>query len=332
MATSIDVVQVGLGPIGLGCVQSLNGREGVRLKAVVDSAPSIIGRRLGDLSEGTANDDLVVRSSPPPIEDGHVGVALITTTSSLKLFCQHSLPYLEAGYHIVSSCEELSFPWRIDREIAEQIDAAARKYSVSVVGTGVNPGFLMDHWPLTATGLSRSIESITVERFQNAFHRRRPFQEKIGAGLTVDEFGVRVDKGDIRHVGLTESMHFLAEGLGWELDRTEDIVECVVAEDSQSSPHINVDAGEVAGVYQHGHGYIGDREVITMIFRASIGEPVEIDRVSIKGNPPATIEIVGGVQGDSATCNVLVNTAAVVSQSTPGLRTMAEIPTPACCR
>jgi 4-hydroxy-tetrahydrodipicolinate reductase len=148
----------------------------------------------------------------------------------------------------------------------------------------------------------------------------------------VEEFAVRVTQRDIRHVGLTESMQFLASGLGWNLDRTEDVVECVIATADVESPHICVRRGEASGVYQHGHGYVGDREVITMEFRASIGEPTIVDRVAIQGEPSTTIEIPGGVQGDTATCNVLVNTAAVLPRAIPGLRTMAELPTPSCSR
>jgi 2,4-diaminopentanoate dehydrogenase len=189
----------------------------------------------------------------------------------------------------------------------------------------VNPGFLMDFLPLVMTGVCRDVQKVTVERIQDAQYRRLPFQKKIGAGLTEREFEERVKAGNLRHVGLTESMHLLASGLGWKLDRTEDIIEPVIASQKVATANLTIEPNKALGVNQVGRGYIGDKELITLVFRATIGEPKPRDRVFIQGTPSIDMAIEEGVNGDTATCAIIVNAIPVVIQAPAGLRTMADI-------
>jgi 4-hydroxy-tetrahydrodipicolinate reductase len=229
------------------------------------------------------------------------------------------------GKNVVSTCEELMYPWLTNSEIARQVDLAATQRNVSVLSTGVNPGFLMDFLPLVMTGVCRDVEKLTVERIQDAQYRRVPFQEKIGAGLTAQQFEERVREGNLRHVGLTESMHLIAVGIGWDLDRTEDIVEPVIAAQQVETKNRIIEQGRALGVNQVGRGYVGDKEVITLVFRAIIGEPDPRDRVLIQGTPSIDMAIQEGVNGDTATCAIIVNAIPVVIQAQAGLRTMADI-------
>jgi 4-hydroxy-tetrahydrodipicolinate reductase len=217
------------------------------------------------------------------------------------------------------------YPWVTNPEIAGEIDAAAKEHKVSVLSTGVNPGFLMDFLPLVMTSICRDVKSVTVERIQDAQFRRLPFQEKIGAGLSVQEFDSRVRQGSLRHVGLTESMHLMATRLGWILDRTEDVVEPVLADKPVVTENLTVEPGKALGVNQIGRAYVDSKEVITLVFRAAIGEPEPRDRIVIEGNPNIDMAISKGVNGDTATCAIIVNAIPVVIQAQPGLRTMADI-------
>jgi 4-hydroxy-tetrahydrodipicolinate reductase len=217
------------------------------------------------------------------------------------------------------------YPWLTSPSLAKEIDVAAQEKGVSVLSTGVNPGFLMDFLPLVMTGVCRDVEKVTVERIQDAQFRRLPFQKKIGAGLTVQEFEERAKAGNLRHVGLTESMHLLASGLGWKLDRTEDIIEPVIASREVATANLTIEPDKALGVNQIGRGYIGDKELITLVFRATIGEPEPRDRVLIQGTPSIDMAIEQGVNGDTATCAIIVNAIPVVIQAPAGLRTMADI-------
>ncbi|MEJ2234808.1 MAG: hypothetical protein P8X67_12855, partial [Syntrophobacterales bacterium] len=235
------------------------------------------------------------------------------------------LEIISYGKNVVSTCEELMYPWITNPSLAKEIDVAAREQGISVLSTGVNPGFLMDFLPLVMTAVCRDVEKVTVERIQDAQYRRLPFQKKIGAGLTKGEFEERVKAGNLRHVGLTESMHLLASGLRWKLDRTEDIIEPVIASREVITANLTIEPDRALGVNQIGRGYIGDKELITLVFRATIGEPEPRDRVLIQGTPSIDMAIEEGVNGDTATCAIIVNAIPVVIQAPPGLRTMADI-------
>ena len=179
----------------------------------------------------------------------------------------------------------------------------------------------MDFLPTAATGACHDVRSIRVERIQDAASRRLPFQQKIGAGLTVEEFQSLVSRGKIRHVGLTESMHMIAARLGWTLDRTEDIVEPVVSED-----------GRCAGVVQTGRGYQNGRKVLTLVFKAAVGQADPRERIQIAGTPSFDLIIPGGINGDIATCAVIANAIPIVATAPAGLHTMVDLPPLSCAQ
>jgi 4-hydroxy-tetrahydrodipicolinate reductase len=237
-----------------------------------------------------------------------------------------------AGVSVVSTCEELSYPWKTQPDLARQIDEQARSNGVAVLGTGINPGFLMDFLPTAATGLCRTVDSIVIERIQDASFRRLPFRQKIGAGLTPSEFEARTQAGKIRHVGLTESMHMVAARLGWEIGRTEDVVEPVIAESDVKGDDWIVTAGHATGVQQTGRAFVGDREVLTLNFRAAVGQNAPHDSVHISGTPALNLTIPGGVNGDVGTCAVVANAIPVIANATPGLHTMVDLPPLSCAQ
>jgi 4-hydroxy-tetrahydrodipicolinate reductase len=173
------------------------------------------------------------------------------------------------------------------------------------------------------------VDSITVERVQDASVRRIPFQQKIGAALTHDEFQAKKDDGSLRHVGLPESVDLIANAMGWELDENRETLEPVIAKDTITNGYKPIEKGNPAGVEQVGSGYVNGEEKIKLVFRAAVGEEKSYDRITIKGLPNITTEIDGGLNGDVATCAITVNAVRSVTGSTPGLKTMLDVPVPA---
>jgi 4-hydroxy-tetrahydrodipicolinate reductase len=269
--------------------------------------------------------ELLTDDSAKLLSDVYADVVVLTTTSSLEEIRPQVMEIVSHGKNVVSTCEELMYPWLTNPSVAREIDSVAKEHNVSVLSTGVNPGFLMDFLPLAMTGICRDVKKVTVERVQDAQFRRVPFQKKIGAGLTVGEFEEKVKEGNLRHVGLTESLHLVASRLRWELDRTEDIVEPVISTQPVVTENRTIEPGRALGVNQIGRAYVDNKEVITLVFRASIGEPDPRDRILIQGNPDIDMAIRKGVNGDTATCAIIVNAIPVVIQAPPGLRTMADI-------
>lgn len=326
----IKVVQMGLGPIGNKATLYLAERENLQIVGAVDADPAKVGKDVGVLA-GLAPLGVAVK---PDIAQALAGqsadVVLLTTSSALTRIADQLKQVLPFGVHVVSSCEELSYPWQTNPALAGEIDELAKKHGVSVLSTGVNPGFLMDFLPIAMTGVCKSVRQVTVERIQDATFRRIPFQKKIGAGLTQAEFQAKVEQGVLRHVGLTESVQMIASRLGWRLDSTSDEITPVVAETDVPLGDGVIEAGKVLGVRQIGRGIVNGREAITLFFRAAIGEPESRDRIIIDGEPSIDSCIKGGVNGDVATCAILVNAIPAVMKARPGLRTMADIEPLAC--
>lgn len=325
MERKIKVVQMGLGPIGNKATIYLAERAQFQIMGAVDLDPAKVGQDVGVLAglaplgvKVTADLDSVLKSAD-------IDVVLLTTASSLVKVEKQLAAILPYGVNVVSSCEELSYPWQTYPELAAKIDSLAKTYNASVLSTGVNPGFLMDFLPIAMTGVCRNVNKITIERFQDATFRRIPFQKKIGAGLTLEVFHNKIADGTLRHVGLTESIHMIAARLGWKLDKTEDNITPIIASHDVNTEHLQIKAGMALGVQQIGRGLCGEKELIRLAFRAAIGEPETHDRIIIEGSPAIDSCIKNGVNGDVATCAILINSIPVTINARPGLRTMADI-------
>jgi len=327
---AIRIIQYGLGPIGSRVTKFLAEKPWARIVAGIDIDPAKAGRDVGVLA-GLKPVGARVSADATAVLRRKADVAVITTASSLVKLAPQVLACVATGKNVVTTCEELSYPWLTRPALARRIDRAARARGVAVLATGVNPGFLMDFLPLALTGVCREVRHVTVERIQDAQFRRLPFQQKIGAGLSLREFARKKRGGTLRHVGLTESMHMLAAAFGWKLDRTEDLITPIVAIKRTVTGAMTVSRGHAAGVAQTGRGWIRDREVIRLVFRAAVGEPGPRDRIVIDADPPIHSTIRGGVNGDTATCAITVNAIPAILKAAPGLRTMLDI-APVTCR
>jgi 4-hydroxy-tetrahydrodipicolinate reductase len=250
---------------------------------------------------------------------------ILTTVSTMEKIAPQIEEIVSYGIPVVSTCEELSYPWDTSLNLSERIDKAAKANKVAVLGTGVNPGFLMDSLPTFLTSVCQDVQAITVHRIQNATFRRIPFQRKIGAGLTLEQFESKKKEGTLRHVGLTESVQLIASRMGWELSKTEDILVPVITDREIITDTMRIPVGYAAGVQQIGKGYVGNEDKIILVFRASVGEANPYDSIEIKGTPSIKSIIEGGVNGDVATCAITINALKQIFKTQPGLRTMADI-------
>ncbi|MGE3176349.1 MAG: dihydrodipicolinate reductase, partial [Vicinamibacterales bacterium] len=235
---------------------------------------------------------------------------------------------LKARVPIVSTTEELVYPGYTHVRQARQIDAWAKKAKVAVLATGVNPGFAMDALPIALTSVCERVDRVTVHRVQDARIRRLPFQQKIGAGLTTEQFQKQVRDGSVRHVGLTESIAMIADALGWSIDRITDDIQPKLAAVTVSSEYLAVDPGYVCGIIQDGVGYRGRQPVIRLHMEAYLGAPETYDAIEIEGSPMLSLKFTGGIHGDIATTSIVVNSIPKVLHAAPGLHTMRDLPLP----
>jgi 4-hydroxy-tetrahydrodipicolinate reductase len=325
----IRVLHFGLGPIGVGVVRQVAERKGFTIVGAVDIDPAKVGRDLGTVAGLSRT--LGVRVSEDAartIKASKPDVAVLCTNSSLKDVLPQFETVLRLGVPIVSTTEELAYPTKAHLRYAREIHRLAKKAKVAVLGTGVNPGFVMDVLPITLTGVCERVEAIHVDRIQDARIRRLPFQQKIGTGLTREQFQKRVDEGTVRHVGLAESIAMIADAFGWTLDRVTDEIAPKMAAETVASEFLTVPAGMVCGIVQDGVGYRNGKPVITLHMEAYLGAPESYDAVEITGSPALKMKIAGGVHGDIATASITVNSLPKILEATPGLHTMRDMPVP----
>lgn len=326
---AIRVLMYGLGPIGAAVARQIASRKGFQIVGAVDIDRAKIGLDLGEvIGLGKKMRIRVTNDAAGAITSGKPDVAVLCTSSSLKNVMPQIEAVLKKKVAIVSTTEELSYPVGKNRALAKKIDALAKKAKVAVVGTGVNPGFAMDALPITLTGICERVDSIQVDRIQDARSRRLPFQQKIGSGLNTQQFAQKVKDGSVRHVGLAESVTMIADAMGWKLDKVTDEIHPKIADKAVESELIAVDPGYVCGIIQDGVGYVKGKAVITLHMEAYLGAPESYDAVTIEGNPRVTSKVIGGLHGDVATASITVNSIPKVLRVTPGLRTMADMPIP----
>jgi 4-hydroxy-tetrahydrodipicolinate reductase len=319
----------GLGPIGAAVARQLASRKGFQIVGAVDIDRAKIGLDLADvIGRDKKLRVRITNDAAGAIKIGKPDVAVICTSSSLKTVMPQIEAVLKKKVAIVSTTEELAYPVGKNRELAKKIDRLAKKAKVAVVGTGVNPGFAMDALPITLTGICERVDSIRVDRIQDARSRRLPFQQKIGSGLTSEQFAQKVKQGSVRHVGLAESVTMIADAMGWKLDKVADEIQPKIADKAVESDLIAVDPGYVCGIIQDGVGYVKGKPVITLHMEAYLGAPESYDAVTIAGNPSVTSKVMGGLHGDVATASITVNSIPKILRVTPGLRTMADMPIP----
>src|SRR3982751_4930510 len=270
----IRVLHYGLGPIGAAVVKQVAERRGFKIVGAVDIDPAKAGRDLGEVvGLGRRLKITVSDNARKTIKAARPDVVVLCTLSSLKKVMPQMEEIIKLKVPIVSTTEELAYPTKGNMRYARAIHELAKKSKVAVLGTGVNPGFVMDALPIALTGVCERVESIRVDRVQDARIRRLPFQQKIGAGLTREQFQKKVEDGSVRHVGLAESVSMIADAMGWKIDRITDEIEPKMASVTVSSEFLAVDPGYVCGIVQDGLGYRDGTPVITLHMEAYLGAP-----------------------------------------------------------
>ena len=325
---SIRVVHFGLGPIGSAVAQEIAHRPGFKIVGGIDSDPAKAGRDLGDVAGLGGRIGVRVEANPSRLKKMKADVVVLCTNSTMKAVMPQLEAILKVKVPVVSTTEELAYPVYTNVRQAAKVHKWAQKAKVAVLGTGVNPGFVMDSLPIALTAACQRVDRVSVTRIQDARNRRLPFQQKIGAGLTTEQFQKQVEDGSIRHVGFTESIAMIADSLGWTLDRISDKVEPKLAQVTISSEFLAVDPGYVCGIVQEGIGYRKKEPVIRLYMEAYLGAPEPHDAIEIDGSPRLSVRIAGGVHGDTATAALVVNSIPKVLEARSGLHTMLDMPLP----
>lgn len=326
----IKVAQFGLGPIGIESLKLAAAQSWIEIVGGVDIDPAKIGRPLSELTGVDMPAGAVVHPSLEALfAVARPDVILHTAGSSAASTFAQVRPALEAGVSVASTCEELIFPALNTPEITAEYDALCARSGARVVGTGVNPGFVMDVLPVVLTGVSRRVDTIYVERVVNASTRRQPLQAKVGSGLDPDDFRARFAAGKAGHAGFRQSLALVAHAMGWTLEAIEETCEPVIAPGPIKTRFFDVAKGLTCGLHQRAVGTVAGEAKIILDLQMFLDAKNPHDTIVVQGDPALHLTLNGGVAGDSATVAALINIVPRLLAAAPGVRLMTELPAPA---
>jgi 4-hydroxy-tetrahydrodipicolinate reductase len=324
----IRAIQYGVGPIGASIARLMREKQAIEIIGAIDTDPAKVGRDLGEIVGATdAPWGVKISSQAREVLEQAADVVIHSTSSFLPKVMDQLLMCLEAESCVVSTCEELSYPFRTYPELAANLDAAAKDWGVALVGTGVNPGFVMDKLVVTLAAASQRIEHVKALRIVDAAKRRLPLQKKIGAGMTVEEFRAQAAAGVIKHVGLPESVAMVADSLNLPVERITESIEPKIATERVKTEYLTVEPGQAAGVHQIARGTSKDgNELVYLELQMYVGAKDSADTISLTGQPNISLVIPGGSPGDVATASLIVNSIPAILDAPAGLRTSRDLP------
>jgi 4-hydroxy-tetrahydrodipicolinate reductase len=332
MNKKYTIIQVGFGPMGKLITKLLLKRKNIDLKGVVDLDPQFSGKKLSNFFDLMDEEDLIIESTlGAVISKEKVDVIIIATSSSLEKISPIVKEAVRSGSNVISICEELSYPFHFFPKLSEELHRLAKSQDVSILGTGINPGYLMDLLPIVFTAPCQSVKAIKVTRIMNSAKRREFFQKKIGTGLATDEFTQKIRNKEITgHVGLTQSIQMIVAALGIEYDEILEFPpESIISEkDFITSYGEKIPKGYVCGLQSRAIAKKQEKKIIVLDFVAFAGDHEEFDSVMIEGIPNIHQKIIGGVHGDIGTTAIVVNLIPNVMSAKPGLLTMKDLPSP----
>lgn len=323
----IRVVHYGLGATGKAIARMVHEAPGMCIVGGIDQDPALVGKDVGEAAElGTSLGIPIDSNADRVLEETRPDIAVVATRSLLGRTYAELKTCLLARVNVVSTCEELVYPYPNNVQLAEELDALARRSGVSVLGVGVNPGFIMDLLPLLLTGPCSCVSRLSVVRVVDAAMRRASLHQRIGAGLTQVQFRDHMKDVCNRHIGLSESLYMIANTVGWTVEQVDERMEPIIAEDWIRSEYITVAPEQVAGLRQVAVGIVDGQEAIVLDWSTAVGTKETYDAVSISGVPPINLRIEGGLHGDQAAAAMVLHALRPTVSARCGLLTVTDIP------
>lgn len=325
---TLRVLHFGLGAIGIGVAREAHASARLVSVAAVDLDPAHVGRPLASLW-GADGAGVTVRGDLEAAlgDAGQVDVAFHCAGSHLGDIEADLLALLSRGINVVTTAEELIWPYGRAPEAAERLDAAARAAGVTLFAAGVNPGFLMDRLPVYLSSMTLGPSYVRGRRLVDLAARRNALRRKMGVGEDAESVRARTSTFSMGHAGFPESVAYVAAALGWKIGEIRQTLEPVIAKDRIERGGEVVEPGCVLGLAHVAEAATEDGKQISLSLTMRIDCEEPFDELEMDGRPPMRMRMVGGLQGDQATLASAINAAPFVAAASPGL--LCRLATPA---
>lgn len=329
---SVKVILWGLGAMGSGMGRDLVlNKKGIEIVGAIGSNPSKLGKDLGDVLEVGRKLNVIVSSNAEEVLKTPADIVIHSTDSFVKNVFPQLKMIVEHKKNVVTIAEQMAAPQAAEPELAAELDKLAKANGVTILGTGVNPGFVLDTLIVTLTGGCQVVNKIWAARINDLSPFGPTVMKTQGVGTTVAEFNKGVADGSIvGHIGFQESILLISKSLGWKLDKVEETREPIVSEVDRETPHVKVKAGDVAGCRHIARGYMGGKEIITLEHPQQIhphlGNVKTGDYITIEGTPGMKWSDETEIPGGIGTMAAAVNMIPQVINSEPGLKNMMDLP------
>lgn len=333
---NVRVAILGFGAMGSGMAKMLLTKQGVDIAGVCDKNPKIVGKSMFEVlgvEKGNRPEVIIIDDIDKMLKGKNVDLCICATDSFTKKAFPRLKQVLENKVNVISTAEEMSYPQAQNPELAAELDKTAKENGVTILGTGINPGLIMDLLVVCLTGCMTNVEHIEAKRVNSLSPFGSAVMEEQGVGVTVEEFNKGVANGTLAgHVGFAESIRMIGDAIGWDVEKYETQMKPIVTTVDRKSPHGFAAAGNVAGVNMTGQGYVNGEVKIDMIHPQQIEPEMEGthtgDYITIKGTPEVNMSIKPEVEGGLGTIAMCVNMIPHVINAAPGLKTMIDLPVP----
>lgn len=337
MKNKVRVITWGLGLMGSGIARMILKKKGFTIVGAIDKDPNKVGKKLYEVLgvERTEDNDVVVTASAEEvIKEGAADIVMLATASFTKVVFPQIVFCAEKGINVITTAEEMSYPKALDPELSEKMDKIAKEHNVAILGTGINPGFVMDLLVIAMTGVCEDVESIKVSRVNDLACFGMAVMTEQGIGLTKKQFEKGVKEDTIAgHVGFIQSFGMFEEAFNMKFDKVEQTKEPIITSIDRKTDLVTVKAGDVAGCKQKGYAYVGDKLFVEMEHPQQIKPEMENvetgDYITINGNPAISLRVKPEIGGGIGTIAICVNMIPHVLNAAPGLKTMLDLPIPA---
>jgi len=326
MHTRLRTAHYGLNDVGKQVVTLLARQPDVDIVAALDTDPRNVGRDLGEVV-GLGRGLGVLVSYDPELLVGRTeaDVVLHATSPYLSMALSQLLTLLVSGKSIISACDELVHPWVSHPEMAARLDATARDSGAALLAVGAGPGFVTDSLPLFLASACTEVEALSVARVIDLTKEPAAAQAAAGLGMTVDAFCRAADEGTVGFPALLDSVSMMAARLGWQPDRLVETIEPIRASKRRETDARIVETGRVAGVRQLARAYRSGAEILGVNVIALLGAADPHDAILVRGRPPVSARIEGGIPSHEAIAALMVQVLPAVAAARPGLLSVTDL-------